>query len=84
MLFKEIICWDCGSMAVIRVDLPMSKVIRVLLIKITIMLEINIYGHHIDSFWLLNTEMLRNHFVSPKIGGFIHVQPYSRKRNFLI
>jgi len=44
---------------------------------VVIMLETNIYCHHVYGFALLNFKCLVNSFISFEIRGFVHVEPNS-------
>jgi hypothetical protein len=46
MFFEEIKSWDCGGMAVVRMDLPVSQ--GIFLIKSTVMFKVDIDGHLVD------------------------------------
>ena len=84
MLFKEIESCHSWSMTIIGMNLPMSKVISVFFIKVTVMLQININRHHIDRLCLLNSKMLGNWLISSEIWRLVHIKPYTWKRNFFI
>jgi hypothetical protein len=65
MFFKEIISRNCGSMAVVSVDLPMSE--WVFLIKSTVVFEVDVDCHLVDSFGLLDFIVLDGWLVSSKV-----------------
>ena len=62
-------------MAVVSVDLPMGE--WVFLIKSTVVFEVDVDCHLVDTFGLLDFIVLDGWLVSSKVGWFIHVKPYS-------
>lgn len=53
-------------------------------IVMTVMLKVHINGHHVDGLGLLDSECLVDWFISPKVGWFVHIEPYAGKWNLLI